>query len=200
MFARHWRRRPSPALLQIRKIVTFCSAVGQKYTQASANAEKWQSMGKYCSVVAFLTELPTSICKYWLMDGLPMVASGILPVVAGGGLLATSQLVDKLQSSPSYAPSGIPLPPLYCLCLQNIALKTTTAILYSEDTHWWRTRSLTFDFIKSPTDDQIYGQYDQSVAMASRFSLYQTLNAQFKDSSSTPVISNNLFPSRDASQ
>ena len=48
---------------------------------------------------------------------------------------ATSQLVDKLQSSPSYAPSGIPLPPLYCLCLQNIALKTTTAILYSEDTH-----------------------------------------------------------------
>ena len=90
-------------------------------------------MGKRCSVAAFVTELPTSICKYWLMDGSPMVASGILPVEAGGGggLLAASQLLDKLQSSLSYAPSGVPLPPLCWLCLENIgiALLTTIAIL-----------------------------------------------------------------------
>ena len=66
------------------------AALGQKYTQASANAEKWQSMGRCCSVAALVTELATSICKYWLMDGAPIVPTGILP--PEGGLATAARL------------------------------------------------------------------------------------------------------------
>ena len=99
------------------------------------------------------------------MDGSPMVASGILPVEAGGGggLVAASQLLDKLQSSLSYAPSGVPLPPLCCLCLENIGivLQTTTAILYSKPHSVWdfEQPDTSFDFLNLTTDGQICGQY-----------------------------------------
>ena len=85
VFVRRWRRRPSPPPLQIRKIATFCCEWDRnthKCPQMRKSDEAWES------VVWFLTELPTSICKYWLMDGLPMVAVSHLkskPVVAQGG-------------------------------------------------------------------------------------------------------------------
>ena len=143
LFVRRWRRRPSPALLlQIRKIATFCrwwDRNTHNCPQMRKSDKAWESVVVWQRFWQNYPQVSANIgwwmdCRWW-----PVAFSHL--AAGGGGGLATSQLVDKLQSSLSYAPSGVPLTPLCCLCLENMASKTTQQLCCPHKLHSMRPRS-----------------------------------------------------------